>query len=179
MAAEGEKAIIVKSVISKLKNLDQKIRVIPFEETHQEDVDIIMENIALEFKAPIFSAGSKKIADIYHLPGHQFWVAFNQDKVIGTIGVIQLAEGNLVLKSMFVSSMYRGQGVSHLLLNNVINWAAENNCIHIFLGTMTQFTAAQRFYEKNEFVKCDPADLPADFAGNALDTIFYQKRLKF
>ncbi len=157
--------------------MNQEIKIIAFEKAHQHDVDIMMDNIALEFKEPIFSVGSQKIIDVYKLEGNQFWVAMNQDKVIGSIGVIRLTEGNLVLKSMFVDRGFRGQGASSLLLNHVISWGTGNNCKHIFLGTMSQFTAAQKFYEKNAFVQCGPADLPADFVGNTLDTIFYRRCL--
>ena len=136
-----------------------------------------MGSIALEFREPIFTENSKKIVDVYLMPNNKFWVAIDNDKVVGTIGIVKLTNKNIVLKSMFVDKMYRGQGISNLLLDTLINWAIQNKCKQVYLGTMTQFTAGQRFYEKNKFVKCNKTELPTDFTINTLDTIFYTKHL--
>ncbi len=111
------------------------------------------------------------------MPYNQFWVAIDSNKVVGTIGMVKLTNENIVLKSMFVDKMYRGQGISNLLLETLINWVIQNKYKQIYLGTMTQFTAGQRFYEKNGFVKCNKSELPTDFTINTLDTIFYTKHL--
>lgn len=137
----------------------------------------MMQAIALEFEKPIFTAHSKKIADVFQLPGHKFWVATADNKVIGTIGLVTLSNDNMVLKSMFVDKAFRGRSVSSLLMQALIDWATEHGCKHVYLGTMQQFTAAQRFYEKNGFTKCNREDLPSDFVANTLDTIFYRKGL--
>lgn len=136
-----------------------------------------MRSIALEFREPIFTEKSKKIVDIYLMPNNKFWVAIDNDKVVGTIGTVKLTNKNIVLKSMFVDKMYRGQGISNLLLDTLINWAIQNKYKQVYLGTMMQFTAGQRFYEKNKFVKCNKTELPSDFTINTLDTIFYTKHL--
>ncbi len=137
----------------------------------------MMRSIALEFREPIFTEKSKKIVDIYLMPNNKFWVAIDNDKVVGTIGTVKLTNKNIVLKSMFVDKMYRGQGISNLLLDTLINWAIQNKYKQVYLGTMMQFTAGQRFYEKNKFVKCNKTELPSDFTINTLDTIFYTKHL--
>ena len=137
----------------------------------------MMENIALEFTEAIFTEKSKKIIEVYLMPNNKFWVAIHNNKVVGTIGIAKLTNKNIVLKSLFVDKMYRGQGISNLLLDTLINWATQNKCLQIYLGTMTQFTAGQRFYEKNKFVKCNKTELPSDFTINTLDKIFYTKHL--
>lgn len=157
--------------------MNSKIRILPFQTEHQNDINDMMESIALEFKEPIFTEKSKKIIDVYLMPNNKFWVATNSNKVVGTIGVVKLANENIVLKSMFVDKTYRGQGISNLLLDTLINWAIQNKYKQIYLGTMTQFRAGQRFYEKNGFVKCNKSELPIDFTINTLDTFFYTKHL--
>lgn len=137
----------------------------------------MMESIAREFNEPIFSPQSKKIVDAFELPDNKFWVAINGIKVVGTVGLIKLANENIVLKSMFVDKAFRGQNISGLLLNTLISWAIRNNYKQIYLGTMSQFIAGQRFYEKNGFIKCSQTELPIDFTINKLDTIFYRKHL--
>lgn len=157
--------------------MKQAIKIIPFQAAHQKDIDTMMNNIVLEFEEPILTTQAKKIIDVFGLPNHRFWVAVNDDKIIGTIGLVQLGYQNIVLKSMFVDQTQRGLGVSNLLLKTLEEWAVHHYYKQIYLGTMTQFAAGQRFYSKNGFEKCTQADLPPDFIINPLDTIFYTKQL--
>ncbi len=55
-----------------------------------------------------------------------------------------------ILKSMFVKKEYRGKdlGASQLLLNTVFDWCNTENIHFIYLGTMNQFKAAHKFYER-------------------------------
>jgi len=157
--------------------MNSKIKILPFQTEHQNDINDMMGSIALEFNEPIFTDESKKIVDVYWMPNNKFWVATDSDKVVGTVGIVKLTNDNIVLKSMFVDKMYRGKGVSNLLLDTLINWVIQNKYKQIYLGTMTQFTSGQRFYEKNGFVKCNKTELPTDFTINTLDKIFYTKHL--
>lgn len=157
--------------------MGSNIQILPFQVEHQNDINVMMGSIALEFKESIFTENSKKIIDIFSIPNNQFWVAIDNNKVVGTIGMVILSNQNIVLKSMFVDKMYRGQGVSNLLLKTLVNWAVQNKYKKIFLGTMTQFLAGQRFYEKTGFVRCTKKDLPLDFPINKLDANYYTKYL--
>lgn len=157
--------------------MNSRIKILPFQTEHQNDINELMRSIALEFKEPIFTEKSKKIIDCYLMPNNKFWVATDNNKVVGTIGIVKLTNENIVLKSMFVDKMYRGKGISNFLLETLINWVIQNKYKQIYLGTMKQFTAGQRFYEKNGFIKCNKTELPTDFTINILDTIFYTKHL--
>jgi N-acetylglutamate synthase-like GNAT family acetyltransferase len=153
--------------------MNSKIEILPFQAEHQSDINAMMARIALEFEEPIFTEKSKKIIDVFSVPNNKFWVAIDGDKVVGTIGLVALMNENIVLKSMFVDKIYRGQGISNLLLDTVTNWAIQNEYKQIYLGTMKQFAAGQRFYEKNGFVKCNKSA----FSINPLDSLFYTKNL--
>jgi len=159
------------------KKLKQEITITSFRAEHQNEINTMMESIALEFDEPIFTTQSKKIAEASKSSNNKFWVATNGFKVVGTIGLIKLLNNNLALKSMFVDKVFRGQGISNLLLDTLINWTFHNNYNQIYLGTMTQFKAAQKFYEKKGFTKCNQTELPTDFVINKLDAIFYTKHL--
>lgn len=157
--------------------MNPKIKILPYQTIHQNDIEKMMAGIASEFIEPIFTEKSKKIIDVYLKLNNKFWVSLANDTVVGTVGLVELTNGNIMLKSMFVDNTYRGQGISNLLLATVIDWAIQNNYTQIYLGTMTQFTAGQRFYEKNGFKKCNKSELPNDFTINSLDSIFYTKYL--
>lgn len=157
--------------------MNEKISILSFQPAYQNGINEMMASIALEFSEPIFTEKSTKITDVYLLPSNKYWVATDCDKIVGTIGIVKLTNNNSILKSMFVDKMYRGQGISNRLLEILQNWAKENTCNRVYLGTMAQFTAGQRFYEKNNFVQCTKTELPTDFHLNTLDSIFYTKQL--
>ena len=157
--------------------MNEKISILPFQPAYQNGINEMMAGIALEFSEPLFTEKSTKITDVYLLPSNKYWVATDCDKIVGTIGIVKLTNNNSILKSMFVDKTYRGQGISKRLLETLLSWAIENNCNRVYLGTMSQFTAGQRFYEKNKFVQCNKNELPTDFTINTLDSIFYTKQL--
>jgi N-acetylglutamate synthase-like GNAT family acetyltransferase len=154
------------------------IEIIPFEDHHQPGIDIFMTALAKEFPENIFSPQFKKVKEVALLPGHKYWVAQAGDNVIGTAGLLTLAGNNAEFKRMFLDKKFRGQGIAKTLLDTVINAAVNNKVSWIFLGTMTQFKAAQSFYEKNGFIQIPQALLPADFSINPIDKVFYKKDLK-
>jgi GNAT superfamily N-acetyltransferase len=80
---------------------------------------------------------------------------------------------------MFVKKEFRGKdyGIAELLLYKVIDWSNSENIAHIYLGTMNQFKAAHKFYEKHGFEKIGPSNLPSSFIKNPIDDIFYKKEL--
>jgi GNAT superfamily N-acetyltransferase len=80
---------------------------------------------------------------------------------------------------MFVKKGYRGKdyGISQLLLTKVFDWSIKQSASSIYLGTMNQFKAAHKFYEKNGFQKIIKSKLPLNFIQNPIDDIFYKKHL--
>jgi RimJ/RimL family protein N-acetyltransferase len=158
--------------------LEAEISILPFQKEYQNDIDEMMESIALEFKQNILTENYKKIIELAELQNCKFWVAIVNKKVVGTIGLVELENQNAEIKKMFVSKSFRGQGISKLLLQTLTNWTMQNKFKHIHLGTMAQFEVAQRFYEKNGFKKISKFELPKDFFINPLDSIFYTKQIE-
>lgn len=70
--------------------------------------------------------------------------------------------------------IFRGQGVSNKLLDTLITWSKHKQVDTIYLGTTSQFLAAHRFYEKNNFISITKKDLPKAFPLLAVDTVFYK-----
>lgn len=151
------------------------VRIIPFEENHQTEINLLLTEIASEFNKPISSTNSTATIASFD----QYWMALKDDKIIGTIAILKLKNKNAVLKKMFVQKNFRRtkNGISILLLQQLIDWCTKEKVTTIFLGTMTQFKAAHRFYTKNGFQKIDQSELPIDFVHNPIDDIFYKKIL--
>jgi len=110
----------------------------------------MINEISKEFLLPI-SSGRKSTSVLLD----KYWVAFYGSEIIGTVGVLKTDSNFSVLKNMFVKKKYRGKdfGTAQLLLNSVFDWSIEEGIRRIYLGTMDQFKAAHKFYEKMNFRK--------------------------
>lgn len=153
--------------------LNSQIQILPFQEHYQQEIELLMDSIAKEFAEPI---SANTIAKRILLPDF-YLVAFVENKLVGTISITRLKNDNSVLRKMFLHKNYRGLGIAVLLLQNIVNWANENNLNSIYLGTMAQFTRAQNFYTRQNFVPIDKELLPIDFPLNPLDTLYYKLNL--
>lgn len=147
------------------------MRISQYREKEHLEINSLVEEIAKEFEEPIVSSlpSRKRSFD-------KLWIAKENELLIGTIGVIRLKDKNAILKSMFVKKNFRGKdiGVSALLLQTAIDWLKYERIERIYLGTMKQFKAAQRFYIKKGFFQIDIAELPSDFINNPLDNLYYK-----
>ncbi|MEO2204666.1 GNAT family N-acetyltransferase [Paenibacillus pabuli] len=110
-----------------------------------------------------------------------FWVAVANEKVIGTIALLDIGEEQAALRKMFVARNYRGKVLqaSSRLLHQALEGAREKAVNDIYLGTTPQFVAAHRFYEKNGFVSVTREELPDAFPMMKVDTKFYHRTTPF
>lgn len=150
------------------------IEIRTYKKTDKKNIDVMIREISNEFLLPIATENNsqKPILDGY-------WIAFYQNELIGTIGMLNIDKNVSVLKNMFVKKEFRGENHStaKLLLNTAIQWSNDQSKSVIYLGTMNQFKAAQRFYEKNGFIKINKGQLPNNFIFNPIDDLFYKKEL--
>ena len=120
--------------------------------------------------------------DIQNIPGYyqvnngNFWVAMDEDKVVGTISLLDIGNHSGALRKMFVDKDYRGKewGVGRQLFQTLLDWAKEKGFKEILLGTTAKFLAAHRFYEKNGFIEIDKNLLPSSFPVMSVDVKFYK-----
>ena len=152
------------------------VEIVPFEVIHQPGIDLLFKAIEEEYPEQAFSDPSKTITELSRSGNRIYWVALANGIVIGTAGIIILNDNCCGLKSMFLAKEFRGDKgeISKRLLQTAINRATENGYNSMYLGTMGQFKAAQRFYEKYGFVQITQKALPDDFPANTVDTVFYR-----
>ncbi len=150
-------------------------KIVTYKKIHQNGIDTMMNEIALEFDSEIFP---KTKSDTSIIPD-KYWVAIDNEKVIGTVGVLIIENSVGVLKKMMLKKEFRGKefGVSKKLLKIVIEWCKENSISKLYLGTMNQFKAAQSFYKKNGFAQIPKSELPNNFINNPLDNVFFVQEL--
>jgi GNAT superfamily N-acetyltransferase len=143
-----------------------------------EIIDLILPIQQQEFQVAITLQDQPDLLDIenvYIAGGGNFWGAFDGSCLIGTIALLKSGEKMAALRKMFVSKEYRGKkhGVAGALLKTLKEYCFEKGITEIYLGTVPQLKAAQRFYEQNGFVQIAINDLPPEFPRMAPDKIFY------
>jgi N-acetylglutamate synthase-like GNAT family acetyltransferase len=156
------------------------IHIVSFADKYQSDIDRFMTAVINEFAEPISirNPKSKNKSKIELTPADRYWVALSGGKAIGTISLTEITNHTIVLKNMFVAYAFRGKGIGKSLLETLLAWASLNKIEMIYLGTMDQFKAAQKFYAKNGFTKIERNALPFDFPINPVDTLFYKMTLQ-
>ncbi len=148
---------------------------------NQAVIDLILNIQQEEFSIPISLAEQPDLLDIensYQNQGGQFWVAVDDEKkVLGCIGLVALRENNVALKKMFVAATYRKAGLGKKLLKAFTDYCQEKQKSAIFLGTTSEFVAAQYFYQKAGFREIEQSDLPIDFPILAVDNRYYKYQI--
>lgn len=117
------------------------------------------------------------ISEFYQKGKGNFWIAIEDDIVLGTIGLIALNEEIGVIRKMFVNKKYRGSGLSSDLMNNIMIHAKEKELKEIYLGTIDIYKAAQKFYSKHGFQRIDKKELPEVFPLMNVDNVFFRIQL--
>jgi N-acetylglutamate synthase-like GNAT family acetyltransferase len=157
-----------------------EIKIEPYTDLYKQQIlDLIVPIQQEEFNIPITAAEQpdlQQIPEFYQKENGNFWVAIADDRVVGTISLLDIGHRQGALRKMFVHKNYRGKehGTGQLLLNTLLAWAQQKGYAEIFLGTTAKFLAAHRFYEKNNFKEVEIANLPASFPRIAVDVKFYR-----
>jgi N-acetylglutamate synthase-like GNAT family acetyltransferase len=155
------------------------VEIIEYDQQYQQEtIDLIVGIQAVEFGVPITAEGQpdlRNVHDFYQQGNGNFWLAIDNNKVIGTIALIDIGNNQVALRKMFVHPDYRGKGraAAWQLMQEVFAWCRLKEVKDIFLGTISQFKAAHRFYEKNGFRQIKKEQLPPAFPAMPLDIIFY------
>lgn len=79
-----------------------------------------------------------------------------QDSQLCGIGAIKLFGEYGEIKRMFVLPKFRGQGLSRMILDKLIEVAKASGCSSVKLETGAKFEAAVRLYQSYGFQECGP-----------------------
>ena len=126
------------------------MQIIAFQERYKDQVIHLISSIQQqEFGVKITPEEQPDLCDIetFFRKG-VFLIALDHDKVVGTIGLVNIDHGNGVLRKMFVHADYRGKGVAQQLLEHLFSWATEHAYKTIYLGTLSFYTQHIGFMKK-------------------------------
>lgn len=135
-----------------------------------------------EFGVPVTPEEQPDLMNIAEFFGGgvgRFWVALDDATIVGSLGLLDLGDGQGVVRKMFVATAYRGRaaGVAQRLFDALLERAREGGLRALYLGSTAPMVAAHRFYEKNGFERIEPEALPASFPRVHVDVCFFRRDL--
>lgn len=99
--------------------MNEKIRIIPYESTFQDEVvDLIVHIQQKEYNVPITKEEQPDLLEIetfYQRNHGNFWVAIYDGKVVGTVALLDIGNHQVALRKMFVKKNFgEKSGVHHI-----------------------------------------------------------------
>ncbi|MCY0970751.1 GNAT family N-acetyltransferase [Chryseobacterium wangxinyae] len=119
------------------------------------------------------------IEDFYISNGGNFFGAFKDDELVGTIALVKFDNNSGAIRKMFVKKEFRGKefNIAQNLFDVLIDYCHRNGIDNVFLGTVSVLKAAQRFYERNGFEIIEKNQLPDKFPVMGSDDVFFSIKL--
>ena len=117
-----------------------------------------------------------RIPEKYMDGGGNFWVAKDNGKTAGSIGLMKFGDGTAVLKKFFVYEPYRG-APCHLgrqLYGTLLDYARTHGVKQLILDTPKNTDRAHKFYERAGFTKIERADVPVVYDFPYEDSDFFR-----
>ena len=166
-----------------LPEIETDVRIVPFVQSDQAGVlDVILPIQQEEFAIPITAEDQPDllaITDFYQTGTGRFWVAKAAGRVVGTIGLKDIGNGEVALRKMFVATHYRGSppGTAGKLLTTVLTAAESRGIATIFLGTTDKFVGAHSVLREERIYRDQTTGASGYIPSYGRRTRFYAIRL--
>src|SRR6056297_1640131 len=106
----------------------------------------------------------------YNKKNEKFWIALNEDKVIGSIAIRQREDDDLAeLKRFYLLPEYRGLGYGSKLYEIAEDFARKSKYSGIWLESSRKFKSAAKLYSKKGYVLIEELE-------NDWDDNLYEKK---
>ncbi len=106
----------------------------------------------------------KNIAGYYQSGGGQFWLAVENESVVGTIGLMPAENNCGILKKFFVRKDYRSKKLGLSLYLELLRYAKSKGINTLILDTPSVAVQSHKFYEKAGFKRISKKDLPIEYS---------------
>jgi len=128
-------------------------------------------NITLEDQPDLLD-----VEGYYKASGGEFWGAFAEGELVGTIALIFIGHAGGAIRKMFVRKENRGRqlGIAQQLMDTLIEYCSQHGIENIYLGSVEAMKAAHRFYERNGFQRVQRNEIPGYFPFMKPDNVFYE-----
>lgn len=155
------------------------ISIIQFEDNYTQDVIDLVLHFQNDGTRPLVTVNDQpdllNIKESYMNAGGDFWIAVDNDKLIGSIGIMPYSNEIAVLKKFFVYEEYQGEPfhLGRKLYASLLSFAKDKGFTTILLDTPHNTVRAHKFYEKAGFKKVDESELPLKFSHPYKDCDFF------
>jgi len=155
--------------------------IIVYQEKYKKQIiDLILHIQNCEAKIDLSVEEQPDLLDIpcyYQKNGGEFWIAIENDTVIGTIALMNYGNGNAVLKKFFVKKSHRNKKVGYALYMILKKYAESNKINTIVLDTPSVAKKSHEFYERSGFRKIEKSLLPFPYEYPDRDSYLYLLKL--
>lgn len=139
----------------------QDTRIRPIEARDNAALAAIIRSALKEFNANkpgtvYFDETTDRLSDVFSLPNSCYYVAEEGDRVLGGSGIYPtsgLDAETCELVKMYLVPEARGKGLSKVLMDKCIAFAANAGFKNIYLETMPELSAAVSIYGKMGFTR--------------------------
>ncbi|MBR1738142.1 MAG: GNAT family N-acetyltransferase [Firmicutes bacterium] len=153
------------------------MEIITYDEIYkQQIIDLILHIQNDEAKIGLSIEEQPDLLDIYNSyinNGGNFWIAVEQNTVIGTIGLMIRENRCDILKKFFVKSEYRGQRIGCRLYRTLISFAENIGLHYLILDTPSVAKRSHKFYEQQGFTRITKVELPIEYQYPDRDSLLY------
>lgn len=155
------------------------ITISQFKNEFTKDVIDIVLHFQNDGTRPIVSVDDQpdllNIVGEYIDKGGNFWIAEDDNKLIGTIGIMPYSTDIAILKKFFVYEQWQGEPyhIGKRLYAELLDFAKEKGYKTLLLDTPYNTERAHKFYEKAGFQKISEEDLPIKFSHPYKDCDFF------
>ena len=157
------------------------VRIITYQEKYRQQViDLILHIQNDEAKINLSLDEQPDLLDIptcYEKDGGEFWLAVEDDTVIGTLALMNKGNGNAVLKKGFVRADYRKRGILGKLYATLLTFANEQELTTFVFDTPSVATNCHSFFEKHGYRRIKKEELPFSYEFPDRDSYLYMLQI--
>ena len=114
----------------------------------------------------------------YEKNGGEFWIAVDNDTVVGTIGLMNYGNGNGVLKKFFVRADWRNRKIGLSLYQTFLKEAQAGGYRQIILDTPSVAKASHHFYQRAGFMRISKNELPFPYEYPDRNSLLYLLKMQ-
>lgn len=155
------------------------ITISQFEDKYTQDVIDLVLHFQNDGTRPAVTLAQQpdllNIVGEYIDKGGNFWIARDNETLIGSIGIMPYNTEIAILKKFFVYENYQGAPyhIGRTLYNELLDFVKKKGYKTILLDTPQNTKRAHAFYEKAGFQKIDEEDMPIRYHHPYKDCDFF------
>lgn len=159
-----------------MDNILTNIKIIEFNKKYSKEVNDFVNLSMHNFIGRPFKQRKDliNIVEYYIENGGNFWIAIDEDKIVGTIA-LENRDTIGILKRFYIDKDYQRLGIGSLLYNKFETYAKiKTNIKTIYLACGQSLKNAHKFYIKNGWQQINNLEIDMHFAD---DDDFFKKDL--